>query len=60
MEQKYLNTLVCPQSKSKLEYHADKQELWSRESRLAYPIKDGIPYMLINEARELSEEELNS
>ncbi len=38
----------------------DKQELWSRQAKLAYPIKDGIPYMLENEARALSEEELKA
>ncbi|MDO4696763.1 MAG: Trm112 family protein [Neisseria sp.] len=58
MEQKFLDVLVCPLTKSKLEYRADKQELWSREAGLAYPIKDGIPFMLVTEARELDEEEL--
>lgn len=60
MEKKFLDILVCPVSKGKLEYHADKQELWCRQSKLAYPIRDGIPYMLENEARELSEEELHA
>lgn len=58
MEQKFLDVLVCPLTKGKLEYRADKQELWSREAKLAYPIKDGIPFMLVSEARELSAEEL--
>lgn len=58
MEQKFLDVLVCPLTKGKLEYRADKQELWSREAKLAYPIKDGIPFMLVGEARELSAEEL--
>lgn len=58
MEQKFLDVLVCPLTKDKLEYRADKQELWSREAKLAYPIKDGIPFMLVSEARELSAEEL--
>ncbi|WP_041420703.1 Trm112 family protein [Neisseria gonorrhoeae] len=52
--------LVCPVTKGRLEYHQDKQELWSRQAKLAYPIKDGIPYMLENEARALSEEELKA
>ncbi|MFH6975204.1 Trm112 family protein [Neisseria sp. 23W00296] len=58
MEQKYFDILVCPVTKGRLEYRRDKQELWSRQAKLAFPIKDGIPYMLESEARELSEEEL--
>lgn len=58
MDKKYLSVLVCPVCKGTLEYRADTQELWCRQSKLAYPIKDGIPYMLENEARELSAEEL--
>ena len=54
MEKKFLDILVCPVTKGRLEYHQDKQELWSRQAKLAYPIKDGIPYMLENEARALS------
>lgn len=60
MEKKFLDILVCPVTKGKLEYHQDKQELWSRQAKLAYPIRDGIPYMLENEARALSEEELKA
>ena len=60
MEKKFLDILVCPETKGKLEYHQDKQELWSRQAKLAYPIRDGIPYMLENEARPLSEEELKA
>ena len=60
MEKKFLDSLVCPVTKGKLEYHQDKQELWSRQAKLAYPIRDGIPYMLENEARALSEEELKA
>lgn len=58
MEKRFLDVLVCPVSKAPLEYHADIQELWCRQSRLAYPIRDGIPFMLENEARPLSDEEL--
>ena len=58
MEQKYFDILVCPVTKGRLEYRRDQQELWSRQAKLAFPIKDGIPYMLESEARELSEEEL--
>ena len=60
MEQKYFDILVCPVTKGRLEYRRDKQELWSRQAKLAYPIKDGILHMLENEARALSEEELAS
>lgn len=58
MDKKYLSVLVCPVCKGILEYRAEQQELWCRQSKLAYPIRDGIPYMLENEARELSAEEL--
>lgn len=57
MDKSFLDILVCPVCKSALEYHADGQELWCRQSRLAYPVKDGIPYMLESEARTLSDEE---
>ncbi|WP_274584693.1 Trm112 family protein [Neisseria leonii] len=57
MEQKYYDVLVCPLTKTKLEYRAERQELWSRAAGLAYPVKDGIPYMLVTEARPLGEEE---
>ena len=60
MEKRFLDILVCPVSKAPLEYHAEQQELWCRQSKLAYPIRDGIPYMLENEARELTEEELHA
>ena len=55
---KLLEILVCPMTKGPLEYDADAGELISRSARLAYPIRDGIPIMLADEARELSEEEL--
>lgn len=58
MDKKYLDILVCPLTKGPLEYHADKQELWSLQAKLAFPIRDGIPTMLENEARKLSEDEL--
>lgn len=57
MNQKYLNTLICPMSKQPLVYHADKQELWSKAAGLAFPIRDGIPIMLDSEARVLTDEE---
>ena len=53
IDPKLLEILVCPLTKSTLEYNRDKQELISRAARLAYPIRDGIPIMLPEEARKL-------
>ncbi|HUS54746.1 MAG TPA: Trm112 family protein [Thermohalobaculum sp.] len=50
---KLLETLVCPASGGRLEYDADKAELISRTAMLAYPIRSGIPIMLIDEARKI-------
>ncbi len=50
---KLLEILVCPITKSTLEYDSDAQELISRRAGLAFPIRDGIPIMLADEAREL-------
>ena len=50
---KLLALLVCPVTKTRLTYDAEKQELISRVAGLAYPIRDGIPIMLAEEAREL-------
>ena len=60
MDSKLLEMLVCPVTKTPLHYKADKQELWCRASRLAYPIRDDIPVMLEEEARHLSDEEVAS
>jgi len=57
MEPKLLELLVCPVTKGPLEYMRDRQELFSRSARLAYPVRDGIPIMLETEARPLSDEE---
>ena len=54
---KLLEILVCPLTKSTLHYDRDKQELVSRAAGLAYPIRDGVPIMLTDEARPLSDEE---
>lgn len=51
---KLLERLVCPVTKTRLVYDADKQELISKVAGLAYPIRDGIPIMLAEEARELN------
>lgn len=53
IDPKLLEILVCPLTKATLEYDADKQELISKQARLAYPIRDGIPIMLPEEARQL-------
>jgi uncharacterized protein YbaR (Trm112 family) len=57
MDKKLLDILVCPVTKGPLIYDKDKQELLSRAARVAYPIRDGIPVMLEEEARRISEEE---
>ncbi|HJT43795.1 MAG TPA: Trm112 family protein [Rhizomicrobium sp.] len=54
---KLLEILVCPQTKASLHYDRDKQELVSRAAGLAYPIRDGVPVMLADEARPLRDEE---
>ncbi len=57
IDRKLLELLVCPLTKAPLEYDAEAQELISRQAGLAYPIRDGIPIMLADEARELDEDE---
>lgn len=57
VDPKLLEVLVCPVSHVPLRYDADKQELISDQARLAYPIRDGIPIMLIDEARQLDDSE---
>jgi uncharacterized protein len=53
VDPKLLEILVCPLTKTPLEYDAAKQELISRAAKLAYPIRDGIPIMLPEEARRI-------
>jgi len=53
VDPKLLEILVCPLTKTALEYDSAKQELISRRAKLAYPIRDGIPIMLPEEARRL-------
>lgn len=57
MDKKLLDILVCPVCKGKLFYDKKAQELICRLDRLAYPIRDGIPVMLEEEARELAADE---
>lgn len=59
MDTKLLDILVCPVSKAPLEWRPEQQELVCKASRLAYPVRDGIPVMLESEARELSDDELH-
>jgi len=49
--------LVCPITKGRLEYDKDAQELISYQARLAFPVRDGFPVLLENEARELAADE---
>src|SRR3954462_4972037 len=58
MDPRLLELLVCPVTKGPLDYDRERQELLSRSARLAYPIRDGIPLLLEEEARTLSDEEL--
>lgn len=57
MDSKLLEMLVCPVTKGPLVYHRDRQELVSKSARLAYPVRDGIPVMIEEEARRLAPEE---
>jgi uncharacterized protein YbaR (Trm112 family) len=57
LDAKLLEILVCPVSKGSLVYQRDRNELWCRVSGLAYPIRDGIPVMLEEEARSLTDAE---
>ena len=59
MDTKLLELLVCPVTTGPLKYDREKQELISRSARLAYPVRDGLPVMLENEARTLTDEELD-
>ncbi|MGI9370917.1 MAG: Trm112 family protein [Hyphomicrobiales bacterium] len=56
LDKKLLEFLVCPVTKSALAYDAEAQELISEKARLAYPIRDGVPIMLREEARELADD----
>lgn len=57
MDKRLLDILVCPETKAPLKYNKQTQELFCKASGLAYPIRDGIPVLLVEEARELSMEE---
>jgi uncharacterized protein YbaR (Trm112 family) len=57
VDNKLLDVLVCPVTKSSLQYDKEKQELIAVASGLSYPVRDGIPVMLESEARTLSADE---
>ena len=59
-DEKLLAILVCPKSHGQLIYHKNTNELWCLQSQLAYPVDDGIPVLLIDSARQLTTEELQS
>lgn len=52
-DRRMLESLVCPMTQATLHYDAEKQELHSLQARLAFPIRQGIPIMLVSEARQL-------
>ena len=58
MDKKLLEIIVCPVTKGPLIYDKENQELISKSARLAYPIRNNIPIMLVEEARQISEEEM--
>jgi uncharacterized protein YbaR (Trm112 family) len=57
IDPRLLEVLVCPQTRTPLTYDRDKCELISMAARLAYPVRDGVPIMLVDEARELGPDE---
>jgi uncharacterized protein YbaR (Trm112 family) len=57
VDPKLLDLLVCPLTKGPLRYDRERQELISEQAGLAYPIRDGIPIMLVDEARPVDEDE---
>ena len=60
VDPRLLEILVCPRTKTPLIYDQARQELISRAARLAYPIRDGIPIMLEEEARQLDDDEMRA
>jgi uncharacterized protein YbaR (Trm112 family) len=57
VDPRLLAILVCPLTKARLSYDRERQELVSKAAGLAYPVRDGVPVMVIEEARELGEDE---
>ena len=60
MKEELIDILICPQSKQTVIYVERSQELWCKASRLAYPIRDEIPILLVEESRQLSLSEIQS
>ncbi len=60
MDTRLIELLVCPVTKRPLDFDRERQELISRSARLAYPVRDGIPILLENEARILTDAELDA
>ena len=60
MDKKILDILACPLCKSTLIYKQEVEELLCKADRLAFPVRDGIPVMLVDEARELSNDEVDA
>ena len=60
MDRKLLDILVCPVTKAPLVYDKKRNELQCKASRLAYPVRDGIPVMLEDQARQMSPEEVEA
>ena len=58
VDAKLMQLLVCPITKGSLHYDRETGELWSKGARLAYPIRSGVPIMLPEEARSLSDDEM--
>lgn len=56
IDRKMLEALVCPETHAVLSYDAERQELISRAARLAFPIRDGIPIMIVDEARRIDDD----
>ncbi len=54
-DRRMIEALVCPVTQTTLSYDVDKQELVSKAAKIAFPIRDGIPVMLVDEARKLEE-----
>lgn len=57
LDLRLLDIMVCPATRTSLRYDPERQELVSQAAQLAYPIRDGLPIMLVEEARRLREEE---
>ena len=57
VDPKLLEVLICPSSRKPLRYDRERQELISESARLAYPVRDGVPIMLIDDARESGADE---